>query len=196
MRPTVEKPAVPEVVEVEQRAPEPRRRWRSRLLSPLPALIALAVVMAALAVFFAVRASALDDTAVRANSALTDNAGTSKVVGQVTAAVNGVFSYDYSNPGKTDEAVRKSLVGRAVQDYDKLIQPVKKQAATDKLVLTVATVATGVEVLSGDRARVLVFVDQKATRTDNNQTSSGGGQLVVDAVLGDGSWRISGITAY
>ncbi|AHH99747.1 hypothetical protein GCM10010174_16770 [Kutzneria viridogrisea] len=192
LRPVSERPAVhPEP----EPAPDPKPRARPRL--GLPALlVALAVLMTGLATWFGVQANSLDTAAAKANTALADNAATSQVTGQVTAIVNGIFSYDYAQPAKSEDLAKRSLVGKAVQDYAALIKPVRQQAAEGKLVLTVATVASGVEVLSADRARVLVFVDQKATRADNGQTSSGGGQLAVDAVLSEGTWKVGGITAY
>ena len=42
----------------------------------------------------------------------------------------------------------------------------------------------------------MVFVDQTATRTDQNQTSSGSAQLWVQVQYVDGKWKITDLNTY
>jgi Mce-associated membrane protein len=47
--------------------------------------------------------------------------------------------------------------------------------------------------LEGDRARLLVFADQRNTRTSGKQTTYAAAMLAVDAVRRDGRWKISNL---
>lgn len=127
------------------------------------------------------------------NGALTDNAGTSEVKGQITSAVNTAFSYNYADVGKTEKAAREVLTGKAVQQYEQLFALVHRQAPEQKQVLTTTVTDSAVKSLAGDRARLLVFADQRNTRTDKNQTSYSAAVIAVDAVRINGKWRIGNI---
>ncbi|TDB96075.1 hypothetical protein [Actinomadura sp. 7K534] len=127
------------------------------------------------------------------NAALSDNARTSEVRGQITTAVNTVFSYNYADVAKTEKAAQELLTGKAVQQYNQLFALVHKQAPAQKQVLTTTVTDTAVKTLTGDRARLLVFADQRNTRTDKNETSYSAAVFAVDAVHTDGKWKITEI---
>ncbi|WP_335982708.1 hypothetical protein [Streptomyces sp. CA2R106] len=162
-------------------------------------LAALTVLLGGFAAWAAGKASALHDDAATANTALTDNARTAEVKGQIAQDVNSVFSYDYSNTARTDAAAKKVLTGKAVQQYATMIAQVKAAAPKQKLVLTTTVTATGVEMISGDRARVLVYADQSNTSTAkgaNAGSAYSAAMLAVDAVRQAGSWKISAIDTF
>src|SRR3954468_21151280 len=99
----------------------------------LPALLGVAtVLLGGLAVWSHQQAQRLEDTSAARNTALTDNARTSEVKGEITSAVNTVFSYNSLDVGKTQRAARTSLTGRAVQQYDALFGQVRAQAPGQK----------------------------------------------------------------
>ncbi|QGK71545.1 hypothetical protein GIY23_20305 [Allosaccharopolyspora coralli] len=164
-----------------------------RRTSPLvPILLGAAAVCAALAVWFLI-ASQAAWSAGGDNEALVDPARTSEVNGQVSDAVEKLFSYDFADTGKTEKAANDLLVGDAVGEYNELFTTVKEQAPIQKLVVTTTVKASGVTQLDGNRAEVLLFVDQNAVRTDNGQDNIGPAQLSVTAQKEGDSWKISQI---
>ncbi len=164
---------------------------------PVPiALAAAAVVLGGLAVWFGLEAHALRSGATAQNTALTDNARTSEVNGQVISAVNTLFSYDHRDADRSQRAARNLLTDEAVQQYNDLFRMVRRKAPQRKLVLTTTVTHSGVTTLRGDRAHLLIFADQTNTRTDTGRTTYAGAMLAVDAVYQDGRWKISNIETF
>jgi Mce-associated membrane protein len=130
------------------------------------------------------------------NTALTDNATTSEVSGQITSAVNTVFSYNYADLAKSRQAVHQVLTGLALCQYDSLFKEIQQQAPKQKLVLTATVVDKGVELLQGDTARVLMLVQQHDTRATTNQSSDAESVIAVNAVKQGGDWRISAFDTF
>lgn len=181
--------------------PEARRR-RRRLPVAVTLLALLTVALGAFAAVAAGRAGALRDTVAGHNTALTDTARTSEVKGQVAEAVNAVFSYDYADTARTDAAAKRLLTGKAVQQYAAMLAQVRAQAPARKLVLTTTVTDTGVVTVDGDRARVLVFADQRNTSTAATAATAGPGStyaaamFAVDAVRQKGTWKIASIDTF
>ncbi|WUI01100.1 hypothetical protein OHR68_04575 [Spirillospora sp. NBC_00431] len=163
---------------------------RGRLVAFLGAL---AIALGAGAAWLHGQAGDLAGAASAGNDALTDNARTAEVKGQITTAVNTAFSYNYADVAKTEKAAQEVLTGKAVQQYNELFALVRKQAPAQKQVLTTTVTDSAVRSLSGDAARLLIFADQRNTRTDKNQTSYSAAAFAVDAVKLDGDWKISAI---
>lgn len=183
--------------------PEPKepgsgRPSRPRLRITLPAVLcALTVLLGAFAAWAFTSAATLNDDPSRQNTALTDIARTSEVKGQVTEAVGAVFSYNYASPAKSDAAVKKYLTGKAVQQHEDMLAEVRAQAPKQKLVLTTTVTESGVELLDGDRARLIIFADQSNTRTGKSEeTTYAAAMFAVDAVRRGGTWRISAIDTF
>lgn len=153
-----------------------------------------AVVLACLAVWFGVEVYA-NSTATQ-NEALVDQAATSEVNGQMSDAVSKIFSYDFADTAKTEQAAKNVLTGDAIKQYDQLFATVKQQAPLQKLVVTTTVKASSVLRLEGDRAQVLLFVDQNATRTDNGGNQVGPAQVVVTAEKQGDQWKISNIAQH
>lgn len=151
------------------------------------------VLLGGLAVWFADEASGMRGRAGATNVALTDPARTSEVTGQVTDAVNALFSYDYTDAAKTQEAEDRLLTGRAIRQYDGMLAQVRAQAPSRRLVLTTTVTDSAVELLEGDRARLLVFADQRNTGTTGKQTTYAAAMLAVDATRSGGTWKISNL---
>lgn len=154
---------------------------------------AVAVVMAGLAGWFAIEAR--DATAVLThNTALTDVATTAEVSDQVGKALGTVFSYRYDDPAKSEQAAKEVLTGQALGQYDQLFAQVRSLATEQKLVVTSTPVVSGVKILDGDRASLLVFLDQTGVRGDG-QRSTGAAQLSVTAERSEGRWRVTALAA-
>ncbi|MDH6577248.1 hypothetical protein [Kitasatospora sp. MAP5-34] len=191
----VEVPAV--VAELEKSTEPPARRWRWRR----PAVLALAaVLLAGFGAGAAARMAALRADPAARNLALTDPVRTSEVKGTLSQAVNTLFSYNYADTARTDTAAKTLLVGNAVQQYATMLAEVRKQAPQQKLVLTTTVTDSGVELIDGDRARLLVFADQRNTSTADSakpaRTSYAAAMFAVDAVRQGGGWRIANIDTF
>lgn len=174
--------------------PEPAddaRRSGKRLAA---ALAAGAVVCAGLAVWFGVEAYTTYFTGPAANGALVSAGETSEVNGQVKDAVEKLFSYDFNDTAKTERAAKDLLVGSAVQKYDDLFAVVKQQAPQQQLIVTTTVKSSAVTWLQGDRAEVLLFVDQHAMRANNGQSNDGPAQLSVGVEKQGDRWKIDRIT--
>ncbi|MEU2022350.1 hypothetical protein ABZ565_09305 [Streptomyces sp. NPDC016469] len=178
--------------EPETRKATARRRPR------LPAVLCvLTLLLGAVAAWAFTSAASLRDDPSRQNTALTDISRTSEVKGQITEAVGAVFSYDYASPAKSEAAVTKYLTGKAVQQHEDMLAEVRAQAPKQKLVLTTTVTDSGVEMLDGDRARLLIYADQRNTRTGKSEeTTYAAAMFSVDAVRKGGSWRISAIDTF
>jgi Mce-associated membrane protein len=68
---------------------------------------------------------------------------------------------------------------------------VRDKAPAQKLVLTTTVVSSAVQSLEGDRARVLAFLDQSATRADTGATNAAAAQLSVTVKREGGHWVIT-----
>ncbi|WP_328864639.1 hypothetical protein [Streptomyces sp. NBC_00304] len=188
----------PEADKEEKAEEAPRSAGLLRLRVSLPAVLCvLTVLLGSFAAWSFTSAGSLRDEPGRQNTALTDISRTSEVKGQITEAVGAVFSYNYASPAKADTAVKTYLVGKAVQQHKDMLAEVRAQAPKQKLVLTTTVTESGVELLDGDRARLLIFADQSNTRTGKSQeTTYAAAMFAVDAVRRGGSWRISAIDTF
>jgi Mce-associated membrane protein len=146
------------------------------------------LILAALAIWF--RGEANSQNADAGNQALIDTAKTSEVVGQVKDAIEKSLTYNYTDLESTAKAVRDNLAGRALCEYDQLFGQVRKLAPEQKLVLTTRVVQIGTTRLEGDRAELLLMVDQTTTRADQNQTAASGAQFAVRVERQGGKWKI------
>ncbi|SCD48679.1 hypothetical protein [Streptomyces sp. PpalLS-921] len=179
----------------------PSAALRSRRPRPhvrLPAVLCAAtVLLGAFAAWAFTSAASLRDDPTRQNTALTDISRTSEVKGQITEAVGAVFSYTYASPEKSEKAARTYLTGKAVQQHQDMLAEVRAQAPKQKLVLTTTVTESGVELLDGDRARLLVFADQSNTRTGKDEeTTYAAAMFAVDAVRRGDTWRIAAIDTF
>ncbi|MEU2526856.1 MULTISPECIES: hypothetical protein [Streptomyces] len=174
----------------------PRRIPRLRIRLPA-VLCAATVLLGACAAWAFSSAATLREDPTRQNTALTDISRTSEVKGQISEAVGAVFSYTYASPGKSDLAAQKFLTGKAVQQHKDMLAEVRAQAPKQKLVLTTTVTESGVELLDGDRARLLVFADQSNTRTGKEEeTTYAAAMFAVDAVRRGDTWRIAAIDTF
>lgn len=175
------------------------------------ALFAVAVLLAAVAVWFRVEASdrssaaagasgeagrltaevdEMVDRADSANAALTDPAATAEVIEYVTSAIEATFSYDYGNLAATTDAVDRHLTGEARCVYDSLFGAVIAQASAQQLVLSTTLHDIALVRLEGDRAEALVFIDQRSTRADGEPVLAGA-QVSIGAERQDDQWKIT-----
>jgi Mce-associated membrane protein len=191
---TEEAPATEEAPTTEEPAAgtSPRRR-RPRLLTVLAAAI---VVFAAFGVWATLAGHSLRASATTQNTALADQRATSEVTRQVGQAVATIFSYDYADTARTRQAAQTLLTGRAIKQYNSLFALVEREAPQQKLIVTTRVTNTGVEYLTGGRARVLVFANQQDTRAGTHQSSYAGAMFAVTAVRSGARWKIENIDTF
>ncbi|ATE57456.1 hypothetical protein CNX65_32530 [Actinosynnema pretiosum] len=183
--------AEPSAAQGAETAPEtapapPRRPW----LLPT-ALVLLSALLLALGAWFQTAASR-----VAHDRALVDAAGTAEVGEQVRDAVERAFSYDFADVGATERAAAEVLVGRAECQYDAIFGQVRALAPEQKLVVTVKAVTSGVTSLDGDRATVLLFLDQVTTRTTDNRSGGGVAMMRVGARKEGDRWLVDGMDLF
>ncbi|MET9350228.1 hypothetical protein [Streptomyces termitum] len=136
----------------------------------------------------------LRSTPTAQNRALTDTEATTRVGGDVAEGLARIFSYTPAGTDSAERSARTVLTGRAARQYQDLIAQVRTGLAGQKVSLTTQAVRTGVVELDGDRARVLVFLDQ-TSRRDEGATSSAAAQLTVTAQFDGERWLIADIKA-
>ncbi|MGW4109288.1 hypothetical protein ACWEFJ_00225 [Actinosynnema sp. NPDC004786] len=167
-----------------------RARARSGLALPV-ALVVVAALLAGLGWWFQRQAGE-----VAYNQALVDSAGTTEVAGQAREAVEKAFSYNFADVAATEKAANELLVGKAQCQYNAIFGPVRALAPEQKLVVTVKAVSSGVTSLDGDRATVLLFLDQVTTRTTDNQSGGGIAMMRVGARKVDGRWKVDNMEMF
>ncbi|MGW3187419.1 hypothetical protein ACWDBT_06085 [Streptomyces ardesiacus] len=148
------------------------------------------------------------------NHALTDTEATTRVAGDVGNALARIFSYTPDGTAAAERSARTVLDGRAARQYETLFARVRDDLADQRVTLSTRAVRTGVVELDGDRARLLVFLDQTSHRApgkgkgkgkggaededearDAAETTTAAAQLTVTARLDDDRWRIVDIKA-
>ncbi|MEV6230216.1 hypothetical protein AB0L88_20410 [Saccharopolyspora shandongensis] len=154
----------------------------------------LAVLFIGAAVFLGIKAFDARYSGAGANQALVSAGATSEVNGQISDAVEKVFSYDFNDTAKTETAARDLLVGSAVQKYDELFKVVREQAPQQQLIVTTTVKSSAVTMLQGDRAELLLFVDQHAMRANTGESNVGPAQISVSAEKQGEKWKITQIT--
>jgi Mce-associated membrane protein len=169
--------------------PKPERTIASRQVSVAVVLAVVAVILAGLAIFF--RGKATDLTSADSNTALTDSASTSQVISQLSNAIKTTFSYNYTDLDSTAKAVKATLTGNALCEYNLLFGEVKQFAPEQKIILATTVREIALVRLDGDRAEALVYIDQSSTRVDTKKSVAAGGQFVVMAHRDGDQWKIN-----
>ena len=167
----------------------------SWLLRPLTLSVAT-VVFGGFGIFATIGGHGLRATAASANTALVDRPATASVERAVTSAVETIFSYSYADVAKTRKAAQTLLTGAAIRQYNQLFTLVEQQAPKEKLVVVTKVSTAGVELLTGDRARILVFANQQDTKAGTTQASYSGAMFAVTAINLHGHWQISNINTF
>lgn len=171
----------------------PPPRWRRVL--PV-AFGAATVVLGALGAWAVVEAHDLRTNAASANAALVDEPATRSVEQAVSGAVNTVFSYNYADTARTKAAAQRLLTGPAIRQYNELFALVQQQAPKEKLAVTTRVTDIGVELLTGARARLLIFANEQDSKAGMSQATYGGAMFAVTAVNQRGRWLIESIDTF
>ncbi|WP_411098166.1 hypothetical protein [Streptomyces sp. x-45] len=191
---TEDGPAEPEPAEPEPAgdAPAEKGATHGRLRKAALAATAAVLVLGGCGFFYA--AHQLRSQAPARNHALTDTEATTRVAGDVGEALARIFSYTPDGTAAARRSASTVLDGRAARQYETLFARVRDDLAEQRVTLSTRAVRTGVVELDGDRARLLVFLDQTSHR-DKGKATTAAAQLTVTARLDDGRWRIVDIKA-
>ncbi|MEU0530406.1 hypothetical protein [Amycolatopsis tolypomycina] len=168
-------------------------RERSYLVAG--ALVLVALALGSLAFWFKYEETKI--SSATSNTALLDVAKTAQVKDAVSKAAEALFSYDFNNIKKTEDAANDLLANDDVKaKYNSLMGEVKRLAPAQKMIVTCKVTRAAVIMLNGDLAKVMVFVDQTSTRTDTKKTTAGTAQLHLNAQLQGDKWKITDMDTY
>jgi Mce-associated membrane protein len=163
-----------------------RRFLRPVLASCIVALVVLGAVGWG-------RAIGINSDSAASNAAVVDADLTAALVSTISKDLSQVLSYDYSDPGPTEAAADRVLTGAARKEHETLFAELRKKAPGQNLVLSAEVQAAGVVKIDGNRAKILVFLDQTSRRDGDKEATVSAAQLSVSAVLVGGTWKISGL---
>ncbi|MGH3909904.1 MAG: hypothetical protein ACRDRM_03645 [Pseudonocardiaceae bacterium] len=154
------------------------------------------VIALVLAAWFRGEANQLSGSAAASNSALVDVGTTAQVSGQVRAAVERIYSYDFARLDDNERAAGEVITGPFAADFREQFALVRKLAPEQQAVVVARVLNLGVKMLDGDRAIVVLFIDQQASRGIETSQLSVAGRLTVTAQRVDGNWKIADIEPF
>ncbi|MGH3801555.1 MAG: hypothetical protein ACRDTD_15765 [Pseudonocardiaceae bacterium] len=179
--------------DMEQVVPPARRATG---VATLVGLVAAVVIALSLAAWLRGEANQLLESAAASNDALLDVGATAQVSGQVRDAVQRVFSYDFARLDDNERAAADVITGPFARDFPQQFARVRQLAPAQQAVVVATVPALAVKMLDGDRAIVVVFIDQQAKRGAEAQPLLAAGRLTVTAQRVDGSWKIADVAAF
>jgi Mce-associated membrane protein len=163
----------------------------------VPLLAVAAVVLATVAVVAGIQDARLRGTPAAANTALVDIGTTAEVAGQLSDAIKTVYSFDFARLDENEKAAHDVITPEFAAQYDQLFGEVRTRAPQQQVVMSVTVVKTAVKEITGDRAVLVAFVDQQATRAApdaQSQQLAAAARLTVTGERVDGRWKIAAVT--
>jgi Mce-associated membrane protein len=166
---------------------------RGRPVVALGVALALAVVLAA--------GSAVADHLVRStpsaqNSALVDVGTTADVAGQLNSALETVYSYDFTQLDENERLAREVITPEFAARFELLFGQVRVLAPEQQAVVSATVTSSAVQSITGDRAVLVAFLDQQATRANAGaqpqQVNAAGRLTVIGVRVGD-TWKIADV---
>jgi Mce-associated membrane protein len=163
----------------------------------VPLLAAALVVFTGLAVFVGIGDARLRGTPAAANSALVDVGTTAEVSGQLTDALQTIYSYDFARLDENERTARAVITPEFADQFNRLFTQVRDLAPQQQAVVSATVTLSAVKEITGDRAVLVAFMDQQATRAaaDHGQPTqlTAAGRLTVTGQKIDGRWKIAGV---
>jgi Mce-associated membrane protein len=163
----------------------------------VPLLAAALVVLAAVAVVAGIQDARLRGSPAAANTALVDVGATAEVAGQLSDAIETVYSFDFARLDENENAARDVITPEFAAEFDRLFGEVRTRAPQQQAVVSATVTLSAVKEITGDRAVLVVFVDQQATRAAPDaqaQQLAAAGRLTVTGERVDGRWKIAAVT--
>lgn len=172
--------------------------WRARVgavrARPMPALVGALATFVVLGGGFAVADYLVRHTPAASNTALADVGTTADVANQLGAALETVYSYDFTQLDANERSARNVITPEFAAKFDQLFGQVRQLAPQQQAVVSAVVTSAAVQSIQGDRAVLVVFLDQQATRAAAGaepQQVSAAGRLTVTGQLVDGTWKIA-----
>lgn len=162
----------------------------SRVLLVLVATAAVTVI-----VLGSIRTHQLHQDA-HGNDALVDRAATTDVARQAERAMADLWSYDYRDLGRTKSRLASVSTPAFRKEYARVYRNVDTLAPQAQAVVSADVVDVGVESIEGDRAKVIVFLNQTAKKRATKQTSRAGARLGVEMVRKGDTWLVDKVTPF
>jgi Mce-associated membrane protein len=163
----------------------------------VPLLAVAAVVLATVAVVAGIRDMQLRSTPAATNTALVDVGATAEVAGQLSDAVEAVYSFDFARLDENERVARDVITPEFAAQFDRLFGEVRARAPQQQAVVSATVTHSAVKEITGDRAVMVAFVDQQATRAAPDtqaQQLAAAGRLTVTGERVDGRWKIAAVT--
>jgi Mce-associated membrane protein len=163
----------------------------------VPLLLAALVLLTAAAVVFGVQDARLRSTPAATNIALVDVGATAEAAGQLSDAVETVYSFDFARLDENENAAREVITPAFAAEFERLFAEVRARAPEQQAVVSATVTMSAVKELSADRAVLVAFVDQQATRAApdaQSQQLAAAGRLTVTGEKVDGRWKIATVT--
>ncbi|TQM15444.1 hypothetical protein [Pseudonocardia kunmingensis] len=163
----------------------------------VPLLVAALVVLAAAGAVFGVLDARLRGTPAATNLALVDVGATAEASGQLGDAIETVYSFDFARLDENENAARAVITPEFAAEFDRLFAEVRTRAPEQQAVVSATVTMSAVKELSADRAVMVAFVDQQATRAApdaESQQLAAAGRLTVTGEKVDGRWKIAAVT--
>ncbi|WP_142106639.1 hypothetical protein [Pseudonocardia cypriaca] len=163
----------------------------------VPLLSAAVVLLATVAVVAGMQDARLRGTAAAENTALVDVGTTADVASQLSDAIETVYSFDFARLDENEKAARDVITPEFAAEFDRLFGEVRARAPQQQAVVSATVTRTAVKEITGDRAVLIAFVDQQATRAApdaQSQQLAAAGRLAVTGQRVDGHWKIAAVT--
>jgi Mce-associated membrane protein len=155
-------------------------------------------VAVALAVFLGsgVSAAAQEDVGGPSNRALVDTEGTADVLGRAKEISEQLFTYSYTDMNGHKAKFTELTTGEFTGKYGELFDEVVAQAPAMRLTLTSTVKDAAVRLLRGDRAEVLVFIDQNSTREATNAQTQAAAVFLATLQRVGGDWKVADLDTF
>jgi Mce-associated membrane protein len=173
------------------RLPEALRR------RAVPLLTTALVLLTTVAVAAGIQDARLRDTPAAANTALVDVGATAEIAGQLSDAIETIYSFDFARLDENENAARAVITPAFAAEFDRLFAEVRARAPEQQAVVSATVTLSAVKEITGDRAVLVAFVDQQATRAApdaESQQLAAAGRLTVTGERVDGRWKIAAVT--
>ncbi|MDQ3761094.1 MAG: hypothetical protein M3460_05155 [Actinomycetota bacterium] len=187
-------PAPPQPSPTTEGVAKPPRRLTG--VATLVGLVAALVIALGLGAWFRGETNQLVGSAAASNEALVDASATAQVSEQVREAVQRVFSYDFARLDENERAAADVITGPFAQAFHRDFARVREMAPSQQAVVAATVPALAVKVLDGERAIVMVFVDQQARQGAESKPLVAPGRIIVTAQRVDGSWKIAEVESF
>ena len=102
-----------------------------------------------------------------------------------------VYSYDFARLDANERAASEVVTGPFVDSFHQQFAKIRQLAPPQQAVVVASVPAIAVKTLDGDRAIVLVFVDQQAHQVGKDKPLLATSRLSITAQRVDGRWKIA-----